>query len=99
LTSNNFDWNEVPSDIYSIFPLTNEPSLSHAGQVKHLVSKALIQHQPWVMNTRLFFIFYFSVVAYLISLLKLASTVDVEDYGECSNNSKFGVGGNDDFEA
>jgi hypothetical protein len=43
--------------------------------------------------------FYFSVVAYLISLLKLASTVDVEDYGECSNNSRLGVGGNDDFEA
>jgi hypothetical protein len=59
LTSNNFDWNEVPSDIYSIFPLKNEPLLSHAGQVKHLVSKALIQHQPWVMNTRLFFMFLF----------------------------------------
>jgi hypothetical protein len=56
LTFNNFDWNEVPSDIYSIFPLKNEPSLSHAED-KHLVSKALIQHQPWVMNTRLFFMF------------------------------------------
>jgi hypothetical protein len=55
------------------------------------------------MNTRLFFFvfikFYFSVVAYLISLLKLASTVDVEDYGECSNNSRLRAGGNDDFEA